>query len=354
MRNNSKKSNIKHLCISLFMLVLFLCIIIAVNIMVDPANILRNEQAQNVAHIMAAGENASNITNLDDRRMLSHYAQLRQEPIDILGLGSSRVMQLSQGMVSDTENYFCAGVTGSDLRDCIENYFLFSDKVNVPNKVVLVTEYWYLSEGNFNPKTRTEYYSDFCESINSQALGITSPFEKYFEFASFSYFQSSLKSLLHADNHEIIPTRLHEHESDLMRSDGSYSYNQEFREGGVEQSNRFAIESTVLNNMSYNFTGVNSELQFQFESFIDKMLQDGTQVELLLVPIHPIYFDHMQSEVRYEEILSTEEYFRQVASEHNISVIGSYNPHVVGFDESDFYDAMHITDAAMQELYANG
>ncbi len=354
MREKFSAKGVKHLFLSLFMLLLFMLIVITVNVMVDPSNILRDDVAQEAAQIMAQGSNAENVKNLKDRNLLSYYAGIRQEPIDILALGSSRIMQLSQEMVSDTENYFCAGVTGSDLRDCIDTYFLFANEVNTPEKVIIVAESWFLSDGNLDPRANTEYYTEFCQSINSVPLGEENPYEEYLEFASFSYFQGSLDSVFSGSNRlEITPTSLEEGVNEIRRADGSYSYSEEYRNGGALQSNNLAMERTIYGSMSSLYTGINGDLQFQFESFVDTMMQNGVEVEILLVPFHPLYFDYMQTQEEYEGIVATQEYFEQFAHDRDIEIIGSYNPYTLGFDANDFYDAVHITDFAMQELYSN-
>ena len=39
--------------------------------------------------------------------------------------------------------------------------------------------------------------------------------------------------------------------------------------------------------------------------------------------------------------LEIEKWFRQFSKEHNIEIIGSYDPVQIGCDENEFYDGMH-------------
>ena len=72
-----------------------LLLVMGINWYSDPGNVIRDDYEQKVAEIMARGENAANLANMDDRALMRCYLPLRTQPIDTLVLGSSHSMQLS-------------------------------------------------------------------------------------------------------------------------------------------------------------------------------------------------------------------------------------------------------------------
>ena len=49
--------------------------------------------------------------------------------------------------------------------------------------------------------------------------------------------------------------------------------------------------------------------------------------------------------------LEIEKRFRQFSKEHNIEIIGSYDPVQIGCDENEFYDGMHPKSSCMTAVF---
>lgn len=349
--NNKTPNNIKKLIKSLLLLLPFIVIVWTVNIVVDPANLVASRYAKQVAEIMASGSNATNIQNLDDRQLIREYASICDKDIDVLVLGSSRSMQVTP-QLTGIEKTFCAGVTGADLRDSISTYLLFKDKGIQPKKVVLCAEYWFLSKGNLDNRAMVNGYREFCKNTDNKYYKSDSALKtRIKELMSFSYFQSSVKFLLSEKKQEISATDSKNNLYATRCFDGSYSYEQKYREGGIEQSDKYANDSIVSNLIAKSFSGVDENLQKQFEEFITLMKNDGVDVEIQLSPFHPAYYDHMVKTDSYDEILSTEEYFYSLENKLGINCYGSYNPHLFGMTNADFYDAQHPTAEGIYKYY---
>ncbi len=349
--SNNIPNNIKKMIISLFLLLPFIVIVWTVNIVVDPANLVASRYAKQVAEIMASGQNATNIQNLDDRQLIREYASICKKDIDVLVLGSSRSMQVTPKLTGE-KNTFCAGVTGADLRDSISTYLLFKDNGIKPKKVVLCAEYWFLSKGNLDNRAMVSGYRDFCKSTDNKYYKSDSALKtRVKELMSFSYFQSSIKFLLSEKKLEITATDNRDNVYATRCFDGSYSYEQKYRNGGVEQSEKYANDSIVSNLIAKYFSGVDENLQKQFEEFIIMMKNDGVDVEIQLSPFHPTYYDHMKKTSSYDVILSTENYFYSLENKLGISCYGSYNPHLFEMTNMDFYDAQHPTAEGIYKYY---
>ena len=336
----------------LLLLAAFMAVVVGVNIGVDPANIIRNDYAKQAAEIVAAGDNVTNLLNFDDREFVNQYAQLRKDDVDVLVLGSSRSLQVTKD-VTGVDSTFCAGVTGADLRDCIAAYMQFRQNGKTPQQVVICAEYWFLSNGNLNGRAKTEMYEQFCQLTGNQPFKTSSQkLDKVKEMVSFSYFQTSLDYLFtEKGDIKLAAVSTADNAYPTRRADGSYSYEEEYRNRDIIDIDADAVSSTHYNSIDYTFNGVDDQLVKQFEDFIRFIQADGAQVVLQLAPLHPIYYNHMAQGQRYAPMLATQDYFYSLQDTLGVQCFGGYNPADFGMVNTDFYDAQHPTAQGIYKYY---
>ncbi|MEG1381133.1 MAG: hypothetical protein RSC73_02715 [Ruthenibacterium sp.] len=350
----------KKLCKAALCFLPFVCLLVCVNWYADPANVLRGDYEQKVAAILASGENATNLRNMDDRTFMKTYANLRTQPIDTLVLGSSHAMQITKELTGD-ENTFCAGVTGADLRDCISIYELFKSKNFAPKRVIIAVDSWFLSEGTLEKRAMTDGYTAFCKQqgfapLKSSKLELwLQAAEKKGQAFSIPYFQTSLdyiKRGLIADRNAV-PTQDFYTVTDMRRADGSYCYNEKLRTILPEETAARAANVIVAKpEFARNFNGVSEPLLRQLEAFVRSLQADGVQVALMLAPFHPDYYDYMCTQTdSYVPLLGTQTLVSELAKKLDVPLFGSYNPYDCGLTAIDFYDGIHCTDTAMTQFY---
>ena len=344
--------DIKKLLKSLLLLSAFIFVILFTNLLVDPGNIFGNDYAMKAAEIVASERNVTNLENFDDRDFLQCYVPLRKEDVDVLVLGSSRSMQVTKELTGVPAT-FCAGVTGSDLRDCIGAYMLFRENSLIPDKVVFCAEYWFLSSGNLDSRALTDYYEKFCSMTDNTAFKTPSlKRKKLKELFSFTYFQSSLKYLISSENKlELEATDNPDNTYPTRRNDGSYSYEESYRNRPIKEVENDAYNSTISNTLARSFTGIDSQLVKQLEDFIVFMQNDGVEVSIQLSPVHPTYYAHMTQSPDYTEIISTEDYYYSLEEKLDINCYGSLNPNLFSMVSSDFYDAQHPTALGIYKYF---
>lgn len=343
----------KKLLRSLGLLALFLAVVFAVNILVDPANITNRKYARQAAQIMADGYNVTNLQNMDDRQLIKEYLELRTQPVDVLVVGSSRSMQVTKELVGE-ENTYCAGVTGADLRDSISTYMMMKENGLLPKTVVFCAEYWFLSEGNLDYRALTEGYEQFCEERGHTPFRVMSRTQAGMkELLSFAYFQSSVEFLLSGKSaQKLEATAVADNVGATRRADGSYSYEEEYRLRPVEKVDNDANDCIIFGNtIVYNFNGVNDEMRRQLEDFIAMMQEDGVEVILQLAPFHPAYYEFMLTSEMYRDILATEDYFYSLQDELGVQCYGGYDPADFGMINTDFYDAQHPSAEGIYAYY---
>lgn len=333
--------DLRRLFRTLALLAVFPLVILLVNLTVDPAHILTGRYAGAVADILLSGKNATNMDNLDDRDLLIQYFNRRQTPIQVLTLGSSRSMQITKELLG-CEDCFCAGVTGADLRDSISVYEMAKQHGLQPKKVIFCAEYWFLSDGDLDPRANTGGYEDFCAQTGNTPLRSPSRAAiRSKELLSMSYFQSSLQYLCKTDRAKLTATDASDGVYATRRADGSYSYEESYRLRAQERIDRDAQDSCLRNSLQLGFNGVSDELLRQIGDFIAMMQQDGVEVVLQLAPYHPIYYSYMVGKEDYREILATEQIYRELADRYGIACFGGYDPAAFGMTNADFYDAQH-------------
>ncbi len=336
-----------------------LALVMAVNWYADPANLLRGGYEQRVAEIMASGENAANLRNMDDRAWIRAYAALRTQTIGTLALGSSHSMQITPELTGDADT-FCAGVTGADLRDCVSIYRLFRQQGFAPARVILTVDPWFLCENTLEGRAMTDGYEAFCKEIgetpyrSGSLAGELVKWERKAQIFSVPYFQQSLEYLKKGldKNRDPVPTTAHKAESAMRRADGSYSYEAAYRDAGIQAARRLAEDCIIAKpQFARDFTGVTPALERQLRAFLSAMQTDGAQVAVMLAPYHPVYYAHMAASSDYQPLLATEPLIRAIAEELQIPVFGAYDPAACGLSETDFYDAMHCSEEAMSLFY---
>ncbi len=337
-------------------------LLVFVNWYADPANVLRGGYEERVAEIMAAGENAGNLRNMDDRAWIKAYVPMRREsgrPVDTLALGSSHSMQITKELTGDG-NTFCAGVTGADLRDCVSIYRLFRENGFAPKRVILAVDPWFLCDNTLEGRAMTEGYEAFCEEIGAAPYrgaglrGRWNNLRRKAEAISIPYFQQSLAFLRKGldKNRDPVPTTQHKAESPLRRADGSYCYEAAYRDAPLEEVRGRAQDCVIVKpRFAQDFTEVTPALTEQLRAFIASMQADGAEVALLLAPYHPVYYAHMAESEDYAALLATETLVRKMAKALHVPIIGSYDPAVCGLGEADFYDALHCSEEAMYKFY---
>ncbi len=341
----------------------FVLAVVLMNVYADPANVLRTGYEKQVAQIMADGQNAANLSNMDDRTLMKIYAGLRTQPIDTLVLGSSHSMQVTSEVTGD-KNTFCAGVTGADLRDCISVYRLFKEKGFKPEKIILVCDYWFLCEDTVEDRAMTDGYIEFCRENGFNAVGTSNlvleranqTFQKLSQAFSLPYFQSSVQYVSKGLQKQRAPLASSDFytDTDMRRADGSYCYSAQFRDTvtyEAEADKRVSDVISVMPAEARSFTSVSKQLVKQLSAFIAEMQADGANVEMMLPPFHPDYYEYMLTQTAYEPVLATQSVFEKAAHDSAVKLYGGYNPTELGLDKYDFYDALHCSDKAVAKFY---
>ena len=346
---------------------------------IDPAGLFhpdsKMETARSTIEIIKAGHNVANMGNFDER-MVKRYALYSLGVHDTIVLGSSRAALISKDMAGD-ESFFNYSVTGAMAQDIIAMYGLLHKEGKLPQRVIISLDMWWLNDNYENDRYFTamqdgyayyaserlgytdiaaensavgQMYSDVNYRVDDIVMPWQASAKELQEVFSVPYFQASLKSLSE-ENTKPAATDDYLGETGILRTDGSYGYPRGFREASEDTIKQLASEwipENVLGCEDYTTSG--TVVQQIFYDFIKSLVEDGVDVDFVLMPINPVVYDHMIKHYRYDRALRSEDWFLDVAAEFSLDIAGSFNPYNLGAVISDFYDAPHYKMEKVAEL----
>ena len=189
---------------------------------------------------------------------------------------------------------------------------------------------------------------------------------KYRELFTFSYFQSSAKSLyshlrtdgfgalvdtgdktvnIAADDSigdviKIVPDARR-----VMAKEEFYTVAE--NDGSVNT----IIAQQAIYQLGSGFSELNTSNLREFENLIIYLQHRGVNVELYLPSWYPSLYDHFCENPSYSGVIKLEDYLRKFALERDIVVHGSYNPYICNIHKEDYADWLHLKSEKMLYNY---
>ncbi len=329
-------------------------VIISLNISIDPANIVTGIESE-IAEYLCEGKNVTGvgIFNLNERSLQKHIISNLEVNPTTLVLGSSRVMLIGENLLGEgTRN---SGVKGASLEDLIAIYQLYAKNNISFKKIIIGVDPWFFNE--YNEKDawetlKTEYYSFFENKKSSLTM---TTLKEYFQLIMPSYFQASLKlipRLLSDDNVSYKPTNKTANVTFTRLADGSITYDEKYRAANLRIINervREYINSPNLYALK-SFNSISDDLFTNFKKFIRKLQSKNIDIELVLLPYHPDVYNYIQQNPEYFNVINCEKKIVTFAENNNIPIAGSYNPDMLDFEPSYFYDGMHLKPKGVKKV----
>ena len=334
---------------------------VLVNLMADPANVFGPAHYEKeLSRYLVEGRNVENVSNYNERLMQKFYVETINVKPDIIVIGSSRAMQISSDLFPG-KRFFNASVSNAVVQDYVSIYELYRDRGLTPSTLILGLDPWVLNSnhGITRWKELEDDYLDAMDRISGKKhlrlFKRSLIAQKYLMLLNPKYFQRSLRVLFQPEEkikHDVTPTDAVNGEFPIKMSDGSYVYERAFREQTIDDVRASAVRIEEETRLS-GFTSLDKSIQSILESFIDSVQKDNVEVIFFLTPYHPAYYERVLKNQNLKIILDVETYFRTLASEKNIKIIGSYDPSICGLTELDFYDRAHPKRVAIDQILQN-
>ena len=330
--------------------VLTLLFLVSVNYWGDSAKIFHPAYEKKIADIIFTNQNATNISNYDERILQKELIDKLHSNPDILILGSSRTMLINSTFFEE-KKVINNSVSGASIEDLIAIYQIYNEKDILPKKIILGIDPWLLNENNGQKRWKSlekEYTSFSIErkEINKSILN-----NKVMQLFSFSYFQASLKNLPNVikGKSEPIASKEKYNQTSTRLVDASLSYGKQYREVSNEEVNNNAKNYISGNIYSIEkFNTISPDILQEFENLCLSILENNIELSFFLTPYHPIVYEKVIQD--YSIVLDVENQVVKFAEEKGIECFGSFSPQKVDMKNTDFYDGMHCKEHAVKEI----
>ena len=354
------------------LLVPILIFMVGFSYTVDRSGLFQGALApRRIVDLMLQGYDVTNFEQMNEREVVQLFAQDVPETPEVIGIGSSRVLQFTRELVG-SDSFFNMGVTGADVRDNMTSYYKMVSYGKAPKVLLWSVDPWvfYGDEAAFDARADEELYNEFLTNV----LGVETDYEEpdqvelWKALAEPAYFQGNVDYYLKNRGQATVtddegnPIEFNPVEGDpynqtttIKRSDGSVLYDIGFRTLNEDQIRALAAEACPTFN-SVHMEGFDSLTPTQTEAF-DRFLQyarsQGTTVILVLSPWHPYLYDYLLNESElHQGFFQVEPYLRNYCLENNIPLYGSYDPSCIeGLEELDFFDGLHCKDSGIAKFF---
>ncbi|MEG1556906.1 MAG: hypothetical protein RR368_00580 [Oscillospiraceae bacterium] len=377
-KNKCKKKRIVAFIAKLSVFAAIYSAMILTNYLVDPGALYHTRFAGSreelIVDAVTSGKAVENVDDINERLAKRYCVEKMGEKHTIV-LGSSRAALITAEAACD-ENLFNLSLSGAGLDDVVGIYGLYHMKYKAPARVIITLDPWLLndnfSDARFAASLGDAYFYYLTEVLGYEGVDkklsdvsdiYIDPDAKQSFFSleakvrnqifSVPYFQASVKALLKPQDQLTAVTQSYWTKNSSLRADGSYCYPENYREVDIQSiKNRCmpSLPGSILGES--NFVSERGKNAALLRDFLKSMIDDGVEVEALLIPINPILYEHMQKYERYAPYLAAESYFREMADELDIKILGSIDPKALNAEPADFYDGYHYRAERVDELLA--
>jgi hypothetical protein len=338
-----------------------LIFVIAINYIVDPANLFDNDLhvEKGIAKLNLSNWNVAVplvYADYDERAMHSYMINGFPKEHDVLVFGSSRVRQITREMFISKTFYNFASAAAT-LEDFWIYYTLYKDRGFIPKKIILGMEHWMLDKdpGYYHWKTFASLYygaisiNGFNVPDNYENVKSYYSFEKLLELLSPAYFQTAIKKVFSSD-FTINATRFYAtHDELAKKGEWLQRYDGSAGERLIPRTVEEVREKVITEDDGVSpLREIDSKRVKLLTNLITLIKSDGIEVFFVLPPVHPITYKKWSYSKK--GAIEAEKFYRKFAIEKVIQVIGSYNPENVAASEKDFMDWVHPRRNLMSKI----
>lgn len=341
--------------------------VMGLNAIADPAHLFtEGSYEQGIARIQIAGHHVINVSQNYNDRLLQRYVirGLARLPEAIV-LGSSRTMQVRASDFPG-RTFYNHSVGAFTLEDAMAIYEQYLERDFRPAEILLAVDPWL-----FNVSHGFSHWH--CHAAKAAAMARRLALApnaimrmetcRYSDLLSLTYLGSSLEILRsgrgqavdYIERSVIPPDGMIEPINGYVEfADGSMGYGKSYREADAAWVHTQAIETARDEHVVglANFQRFEPALVDGLERFVHRLVTDGARVTLVLTPYHPVSYKLYTTDPRYRLLHEAELYYREMARRLGLPIIGSYDPSVGGFGESDFMDGMHAKRRCIAQIMA--
>lgn len=351
----------KKWCKALLFILPLLLMIAAVNWYVDSYAYLRITYDQIAEKMIRESRNAVGLEEsvFNDRSLLAACLERQEEAKEVIVIGSSRVLNFDHTMFG-TDSFYNAGLSESTIYDLWAVTGILAQSGKLPEKMIIGVDAFLFNTAHNNDRWMDlKSYENYMAVLLDGKLNENTPRgekdtgRNWGRLLSLDYFRYNVTCLRDRKRFEVSYTGDWETERYTKHSDGSIAYQSELRDVSEEtviELTEQAMEEEVVYRMT-DYKEIDEESMEMLEALIDYLQSQGVEVILYLPPYSPMMYDYIESEEMFGKVFEVEERMKQLASDRQAALYGSYNPEGCGLQMSDLYDVYHVKTEKMEDTF---
>ncbi len=337
--------------------------VLVFNYIQDPAQLFDYELSNQIALAMLDEQNfESSVSNYNERHVQRNYVQGLAEANDVIVLGSSRSLQIN-GALFPNQHFHNHSVPGATIEDLLAIYHLYYTAELLPDTIILGLDPWMLNANHSETRwmsLQPEYEAmmSLLGFFDSNIFSIeTTNLHLYLELVSPSYFQASVEQLfkqIGEPANSTIARRTEEalSEHPIRMFDGTLTYPIAMQNRSEEEVRRVALRYVQITLPSFvSFREIDSHYASVLDEFVRFSKSQDIQVVFFLSPYHPEAYQRFIEAQDNSMLVETEAFYRELATRHDVMIIGSYNPELANCHESQFFDGLHPKFICLESLF---
>lgn len=306
------------------------------NFILDPGNYFQRNNYKILSE--STGKNILVTSNIDERVLKKNLIENLEEEIEVLILGSSRIMSIGKEHFKQSKKVFNGGVSGAGIKDILGILNIAEEKFDSIDTIFLGIDPWLFNKNEDKRyKSIENDYLKFLEKLNQNQT--KDNFEKIKYLFRFSTLRDSFKVLKNKrDGFTLLELSITQDKNGnlFLAEDRSLVYSKKF----ISENN--GNWKTYLGYQMYDEKELNKEKQKIFEEFIKYCKNKEIELIFYLPPYNPKNYEYLSLYRKndYEQLNKVENYVREISNRYDIKLLGSYNDKKLG--QYDFYDGIHL------------
>lgn len=342
-------------CRIIAIIVLPLLIIGGINYFNDPDYTLNKNYVPKFVNALQAGRMVSGPVNSSLREVKKQWINQMNHSPEIVILGSSRIISLPN-VLSPKQSFFNAAVSNCTIQDMYIFLSLLQKKNHqLPGQVIICCDQW-LFGPSFSEKRWLENRSEFIDFAKKNGdlplSGIPSKWEIQKEWISELF---SVRYLLQSTPYgghkkELLISDTVNTSATMLLPDGTRRSAEKSTTMDEKTKTRLALEY-CRRSKDEKFAELDLFQTLLFKNLITLLEKQACHIILYLPPYHPETYTYFKDDKQSQGIFKANDFILSFAECRNILVIGATNPEDLNLDSSCFYDAVHLNNNALSNLF---
>ena len=345
----------KKITIKLLILLLPLgLLVLLTNSIIDPANLLTGDTyVENIAQILAKGNNVDNISNYDERLLQKHYLEKKKNSSpDIVIMGSSRIMEIGNDIFPNKKLYNI-GVSHANINDLIALTGLLDEFKIKPKEVLInVDPFLICQDDKSNEWTSLfEYKQKFIKNytdIPLREIPINNTFKKYYTLLTFDYFNTSIQYIVKGNTKLVIDIGKAIPKKYGRLCSGCVAYSYEY----THPDTLLVADVAKKTGEQLKLTNIDDTKLKMVQYLLGYFKNKGIKCSFIMLPYH-IEFYNSVNKKQNNLLKKYETFFANLSKQNSLHIKGSFSSQNCDLNNSDFYDAYHISGNAIKKIVEN-